>query len=68
MASVSNKPRQGAFTFYNDLDIRQGEMQSAHTAAAAKPVTPYLLGKPRRRIENNVKMNGGKQTVRITSG
>jgi hypothetical protein len=43
-------------------------MQCAHTIAAAKPVTPYLLGKPRRRSENNVKMNGGKQTVRIRSG
>jgi hypothetical protein len=42
---------------------KEGEMQSVHTAAAAKPVTPHLLGKPRRRMENNVKMNGGKQTV-----
>ena len=35
-------------------------MQSAYTIAASKPATLYLLGKPRRRLEVNIKMNGGE--------
>jgi hypothetical protein len=33
-------------------------MQGAYTIAAAKPATLYLLGKPRRRLEGNIKMHG----------
>jgi len=35
-------------------------MQNAYTIAAAKPATLYLLGKPRRRWEDNIKMNVGE--------
>jgi len=33
-------------------------MQNAYTIAAAKPATLHLSGKPRRRLEDNIKMNG----------
>jgi len=35
-------------------------MQNAYIIAAAKPATLYLLGTPRGRLENNIKMNGGE--------
>jgi hypothetical protein len=35
-------------------------MQNAYIIVAAKPVTLYLLGRPRRRLEDNIKMNVGE--------